>query len=305
MGSDYFSELLPNGEIKKLHIHKEYQTWILIGTSFAMCGILCCPCCFPQKCCTPVLRFIRRRTCMWVFLAIVFDWVLLSYVCAMLPDWTVNEYLGVIGERIGWFLEHLEDLLLSVLVIIVATFVWVLRVQILKMLGIDHMTFVRCQASDFCWCFFSSRQLQAIEVSILKVEGLRAAVMLRPNDIFIELHLGFNEIMCTRVMYAAGEHAKIKQSLQLNFDEYDSGYELYVIAKHQDVFSSEEIGRAVLSTERIARELQKTEHISWDDKDFFAVEMEPQGTVWLRISEVADYDSHQQTVMSRLLTRPV
>ena len=42
--------------------------------------------------------------------------------------------------------------------------------------------------------------------------------------------------MCTRVMYGAGEQAKVKQALQLNFDEFDSGYELYIIAKHQDVF---------------------------------------------------------------------
>jgi hypothetical protein len=214
----------------------------------------------------------------------------------------VQKYFNVFFERLGWFLEHLEDLLLSVLVIIVATFVWVLRIQILKMLGVDHMTFVRCTASDVCWCFFSGRQLQPIEVSILKVDGMRAAVMMRPNDLFVELHLGFNEIMCTRVIYGAGEAAKIKQSLQLNFDEYDNGYELYIIAKHQDVFSSEEVGRVVMSTEDIAQKLTRTDHSSWDEKDFFPVRMEPQGTVWLRISEVSDQDAPGQTVMSRLLT---
>jgi hypothetical protein len=221
----------------------------------------------------------------------------------MLPDWTMNAYFNVFGERIGWFLGHLEDLLLSILVIIVATFVWVLRIQILKMLGIDHMTFVRAQISDFCWCCFSSRQLQPIEVSILKVDNMRAANMLKPNDIFLELHLGFNEIMCTRVMYGAGEAAKVKQSLQLNFDEYDSGYELYIIAKHQDVFSSEEVARAVLSTEEIARQLDKTQHMTWEEREFHPVQMDPQGTVWLRISEVAETDAPGQTVMSRLLTR--
>jgi hypothetical protein len=300
---DLLRELVP-GKIKTLDIHEEYQTWILIGTTFVMFGILCCPCYFPQKCCTPVLRFIRRRTCTWVFLALAFDWVLLNYVCSMLPNWTVNGYLNVIGSKVGWFLANLEDLLLSVLVILVATFVWVLRIQILKMLGIDHMTFVRCQASDFCWCFFSTRQLQAIEVAILKVEGMRSAVMLRPNDIFVELHLGFNEIMCTRVMYGAGEQAKVKQALQLNFDEFDSGYELYIIAKHQDVFSSEEVGRAVMNTDEIAQRMNKTDlGGAWDEeREFFPVQMEPQGTVWLRIGQVSDNDHQGQTVMSRLIT---
>merc|ERR1712139_39727 len=140
-----------------------------------------------------------------------------------------------------------------------------------------------------------------IEISALKVEHLQSAVMFRPNDIFLEFHLGFNEVMCTRVFYGAGEDCKLRQSVQLNFDDQDSSYDLYILVKHQDVMTSTEIARIEMNVEEIARKIAAEPGTTWDEKEFFKVDLQPQGFLWLRITEIPDEENQGPTVMTRLM----
>jgi len=279
---------------------REYQAWVLVAMTFVVFGLLCCPCCWPRHCCTPMLRFIRRRLLIWVAVALFLDWCLLEYTCELLPDWSLSNYFDEIFGRIGWFFANLEEILLSVLVIVVAVVVFVLRTQILKLLGIEHMTMVRWSVSDLFSCCFETRKYQAIEVACLQVKHLQSAVMFRPNDVFVEFHLGFNEVMCTRVFYGAGEDCKLKQSVQLNFDDKDSSYDLYIIVKHQDVMTSQEVARYEMSVEEVARKISSESGTTWDEREFFKVDLKPQGELWLRITEIGE-ENDQATVMTRLM----
>merc|ERR1711964_185461 len=123
------------------------------------------------------------------------------------------------------------------------------------------------------------------EVSLLRVADLRSAQFLKPNDLFFEVHLGFNEVMCTRVLYGVGEDSVVKQTVQLNFDDSDSYYDLIVLAKHQDVVGSDEVARKVFSTEDVA-EMMSEPGQTWNEQEFQEVSLQPQGKLWIRIAPV-------------------
>merc|ERR1712224_748142 len=127
-----------------------------------------------------------------------------------------------------------------------------------------------------------TRKYQAIEVSCLQVKHLQS------------------EVMCTRVFYGAGEDCKLKQTVQLNFDDKDSTYDMYIIVKHQDVVTSQEIARYEMTVEEVARRITSEAGTTWDEREFFKVDLKPQGEIWLRITEIGD-DREEATVMTRLM----
>lgn len=286
-------------------IDEEYQEWVLIGVTVAGIFCICCPCLWPARSCSCLnwcFRRVRRRALVWVLVWTVVTVLALEYATEALPNWTLGAYCGVIGARLGWFIKNLQEFLLSICVIVVAAIVFALRIHILKALGFDHMTLVRFSMSTFLCCGEAS--YRPIEVAILKVEGLRSAKMMRPNDLFFEFHLAFNEVNCTRVMYAVGEDCVVRQTTQLNFDENDGFYDLTVLAKHQDIVGSEEVARCVFNTDKILDLLSVGgSDMGWSESDFQAVSLQPQGQMWVRISDVSQDEEQQQTMMTRLLGR--
>merc|ERR1711981_452025 len=108
-------------------------------------------------------------------------------------------------------------------------------------------------------------------------------------------------MMCTRVFYGAGEDSKLKQSVQLNFDDQDATYDLYILVKHQDVMTSTEIARIEMSVEEISRRIAAEPGTTWDEKEFFKVDLQPQGSLWLRITDIGEEDERGPTVMTRLM----
>ena len=85
--------------------------------------------------------------------------------------------------------------------------------------------------------------LRAVEIYLYKVEELTASNLVNPNDVFIEMSLGMNEKVRTRVHNSAGSSCILKECLQMNYDPNEEDDKLVVQVKNQDMLLASEIGR--------------------------------------------------------------
>jgi hypothetical protein len=290
----------------RLDISTEYQDWILVGMSIVLVALWCLPCI-----CGKMRNKTAKGFTKWVYtrLNVYFWWItyinmfILMFTIGVLPDWTVNEYFQWMMAFITWVLVHLKKMCTSAAILI--GFFLLIRFQekILVAAGLEHVK----------WYHFSWREMlglpvrkRPIELFIWKVEDLHnnGAKIYKPNDVFVECHLGDNEPMRTRVHNNAGTSCTIKESFQMNINESESNTLMTLLVKDQALMVSTELARLVLSIREVCGIEDQTGkrrvHLSdfnYSEDHFVALSLRPHGQIWIAIAPVEDMDEEKKPLM--------
>merc|ERR1712151_331624 len=115
------------------------------------------------------------------------------------------------------------------------------------------------------------------------------------NNGFVEVSMGFNDEMKTRVHNNAGSSCVLKETLQLNWDEEDEDDRLLLQVKNQKLVGAAELARLHLDSDQLKKIrndsiqcLPAGKMPSWTEGQFIKMDMMPRGTIWFRISPVED-----------------
>lgn len=217
---------------------------------------------------------------------------MLFLVITWLPDWKPADYVKT-GLRFALFMaKNAMKFMTSIAFIVVFVFVVTFKDRIFKLMGMDHKTVFRFKLRDL----FGGKSTRAIELNIWKVEDLPAASLLAPNNVFVEVHLGYNEPMKTRVHNNAGSNCFMKESLQLNFDENEDEEPLYLFVKNQKVMGAGELGRMELKADdlhKIEKECSASRSWQWGEQDFgkFKKPLMPRGYIWFRVAPIEEEEA--------------
>jgi hypothetical protein len=277
----------------RLNIDAEYQGWILAFATLTAIWVYCLPCY-----CAGMQLTIARRYAAWIqmrlpyFLAVatVFNIGMMFLVITWLPDWGPGDYVKCMLMAALYLAKNAMKFMTSIAFIVIFVFVVAFKDRFLKLAGVDHKTVFRFKLRDIF-----GGTTRAIAVDIWKVDDLPAAQVFAPNNIFIEMYLGYNEPMKTRVHNNAGSSCILKESLQLNFDENEDEEPLYLFVKNQKVMGAGELGRLELKAEDVfavekecaARRANGGSGL-WAPEHFVEKRLMPRGTIWIRVLPVDD-----------------
>lgn len=212
-------------------------------------------------------------------------------VCTWLPDWAPKDYVNEMLRFAVFAAKNAVKFMTSIAFIVIFVFVVAFKDRFMKLAGIDHKTVFRFKLRDI---FGGSTR--AIQIDILKVEDLPAASPFTPNNVFIEIFMGYNEPMKTRVHNNAGSNCVLKETLQLNFDDNEDEEPLYLFVRNQKVVGTGELGRLELKAEDVV-EIEKNFKGSdgWNnEKGFIKKNLIPRGTIYFRVLAVDDEDAKMQ-----------
>ncbi|CAK9094722.1 Uncharacterized protein SCF082_LOCUS44508 [Durusdinium trenchii] len=235
---------------------------------------------------------------MFFLVATYFNVFIILFTLGILPDWTVNEFVVYLVGFIDWVLVHTEKLIMSFSILFCFFLIWRLRHKIALATGLEHITLIRFSWRDLCG--FGVRQ-RPIEVFIWKVQGLQSASskITKPNDLFVECHMGYNEPMRTRVHNNAGSEAVIRESFQLNIDENAADTLMTLLVKDQSLLANSEVARVTLSTREICGIEDQTgkrrSTFSYDQESFVELTLMPSGTLWLAVAPVDEANGDDET----------
>jgi hypothetical protein len=198
-----------------------------------------------------------------------------------------------------------QKCLIAVAASVALVLAWKFKDRIFETLGIDNPALVIGEFRDWATCW-SMRRFSTIEVFVWKVEDLPSMHLHQSNDVYVEVYSGYNNSMRTRVHYRGGANCVIKESVQLNHDEFDKNTKLFVTVKNQDVvgasdIATREFGPAQLNRLMAPEKLNMTDrtigwgsalnkdgHGFWADSKFESVDLVPAGKIWLRIQRVTE-----------------
>merc|ERR1719486_566418 len=139
-----------------------------------------------------------------------------------------------------------------------------------------------------------------VEVFIWKVEDLQSSTskIYKPNDVYIECHLGDNEPMRTRVHNNAGTSSVMKESFQVNINESETATLMTLLVKDQALMVSTELGRLVKSTREILaiedRTGKRISGFTYSKDNFEELSLVPRGKIWIAIAPVDDLDEDRK-----------
>eukprot|EP00419_Tripos_fusus_P076005 CAMPEP_0172880644 /NCGR_PEP_ID=MMETSP1075-20121228/115572_1 /TAXON_ID=2916 /ORGANISM="Ceratium fusus, Strain PA161109" /LENGTH=177 /DNA_ID=CAMNT_0013732923 /DNA_START=391 /DNA_END=924 /DNA_ORIENTATION=- len=162
--------------------------------------------------------------------------------------------------------------------------------------GMEHVTVIRWNWRDvFGW----SARKRPVEVFIWKVEGLfSSSKKFKPNDVYVECHMGHNEPMRTRVHNNAGSSCLIRESFQLNIDESAAGTLMTLLVKDQALVASTELGRLMISTRELCGIEDQTGKrrmiFDYSEENFISLDLSPSGKIWIAIAPVDDSEPHER-----------
>eukprot|EP00747_Dinoflagellata_sp_TGD_P163754 gnl/TRDRNA2_/TRDRNA2_182774_c0_seq1.p1 gnl/TRDRNA2_/TRDRNA2_182774_c0~~gnl/TRDRNA2_/TRDRNA2_182774_c0_seq1.p1 ORF type:complete len:320 (+),score=51.59 gnl/TRDRNA2_/TRDRNA2_182774_c0_seq1:51-962(+) len=293
----------------RLNIDVEYQGWILIFASMTALWCLCLPCYCAGLSISGARRFAawvqQRLPAFYVFI-VLFDMLFLYLIVTWLPDWTLAQYLAVVAHLMGFMAKHLLNFMVSIALITVFVFVVLFKDRIALLAGIDHKRMFRCRFRDIFTCG-SNAQLRPIEFTIWKVEDLKSASLMGANNIFVEVFLGFNEPMRTRVHNNAGSETILKETMQFNFDEFDEDESMFIFVRNQKVMGASELGRLELNPAAITELIKKAKEthaagVKYDSNCFISQRLMPRGTIWIRVADVDDEELLPRGGASDLMT---
>lgn len=288
----------------RLDINVEYQDWILVASCFFLTTVWCLPCL-----CGSMKNGVSRQFTAWVYtrlhaffyITTFANLIFLMFTIGVLPDWTVNEFIEYLVAFISWVLIHLEKLISSMAILFAFFLVLRFRERITVAAGLEHMTLIRFNFKDL---FGFSGKKRPVEIYIWKIEDLESArgKLVKPNDVYVECHMGYNEPMRTRVHNNAGSACVIKESFQLNIDESSSSSLMTLLVKDQSLLASAEIARLILSTRELCGIEEQTGKrrmsLSYDETCFVGLKLFPRGKVWLAIAPVEDADEERAPLMN-------
>lgn len=226
-----------------------------------------------------------------------FNLFILACTVTVLPDWTVDEFFIYLVRFLTWILVHLKKMLTSCFILFGFYLMIKFRERIAVAAGIEHVQVIRFSWKDI---FKVSSKVRPIEVHIWKVEDLQSSggKLLKPNDIFVECHMGNNEPMRTRVHNNAGSSCVIRESFQMNVDEDAPSSLMTLLIKDQALVSSRELARITLSTREVFGIEDQTGkrgvEFGYTPDDFVALSLLPRGSLWVRIAPVSDVDEEEK-----------
>ncbi|CAE7941594.1 yfkN [Symbiodinium necroappetens] len=287
----------------RLDIDTEYQDWILV----AVCTLVSCIWCLPCICGRLNYRasrsfssFVYTRLHVYFCVATYLNVFILVFTIGVLPDWTVNQFCVYFVGFVDWVLIHTAKLITSLSILFAFYVVFRFRNKIAIATGLEHITLIRFNWRDL----FGLRSRQRpIEVFIWKVEGLQSASskFTKPNDLFVECHMGYNEPMRTRVHNNAGSEAVIRESFQLNIDENSPDTLMTLLAKDQSLLTNSEIARLTLSTRELCGIEDQTgkrrSTFSYDEDSFLELSLNPSGKIWIAVAPVDEAAEEERSLL--------
>lgn len=297
--------LVAQVEEYRMDIDPEYQGWVLMFATVSAIWLFCLPCYCAGLSHTAARRFasyVSRYVRLFYVFMTLFNLAFIYIIILWLPDWTMSSYMKVVVKTLARTLANLLKFATSIAMIVAFCIVVAFKDRLAQLLGIDHQMLFKCKLRD-CLSCWSTGRLRPVEVSIWKVEDLPAGDMFVPNNVYIELHLGYNESSRTRVHNNAGSSCYVKEGLQLNFDEDDDEEILYIFVRNQKVMGTAELARLEIPSSEIRDMLQRTVAKlngmppgfpvtqRWGDTgEFIERKLMPRGTIWLKLSPIIDHE---------------
>lgn len=283
----------------RFDIATEYQDWILVGVSIFLVFLWCLPCLcgkMRNSCARRFTQYIYTRLNIFFWTITYVNMAILMLTLTCLPDWTVNEYMEWLLLFVTWVLIHLKKMIISAAII--AGFFLVMRFQerIRMAAGLEHITVIHFNWREMLGI---AQKKRPVELFVWKVEDLQSNTgkIYKPSDIFVEVHLGDNEAMRTRVHNNAGTSCVVKESFQLNINENDAGCLMHLFIKDQALMMSSELGKLCLSTREICGIEDQTGKrkvdFTYSEDSFVALSLLPRGKIWLAIAPVEDMDEEK------------
>lgn len=272
----------------RLNIDTEYQGWILMFATLTAVWVYCLPCyCagLQMECCRKFATKIQQRLPQFLLLATGFNAVMMFLVVKWLPDWEITDYIKACLGAALFLAKNAAKMMVSIAFIVVFVFMLCFKENILKLLGMETKTFFRFKLRDM----FSGASQKAIEIKIHEIKDLQAASLLAPNNVFVEVSLGYNETMKTRVHNNAGSNVKMNETIQLNFDPEEEEDPLFIAVKHQKVLGAGDLGRLEMKNTDLTKILEDCRQ-SHDTP--VEVKLLPRGTLLFSIVEVKEDQAH-------------
>lgn len=232
---------------------------------------------------------------------------LLLFACALntLNFVAFNDLFFTTVQVIEQVLDTVQKVLIACSALLVLVLFWKFKDRILETLGVDNPQMVVGEFRDWA-TLWSMKRFYPIELFIWKVEGLPGLHLHQMNDVFAEVTCGYNNVMRTRVHLRAGHGCVFKESLQMNFDHYDTDTRLYITIKNQDVMGSSDIASIQLGASQVHRLMEPdkleptrrtigwgttsgaTENTAWAESRFTPIDLIPAGQIFLRFQPVHD-----------------
>lgn len=242
---------------------------------------------------------IQQRMPVFLFFATIFNAGMLFVIITLLPDWGYGDYIKTMAKGALFLAKNAMKFAVSIAMIVIFVFVVTMRDRIAKVLGIDHVSLFRFKFRDV----FGGVSTRAITVHVYKVDDLPTAQVFAPNNVFVELHLGYNEPSKTRVHNNAGTSCILKESVQMNFDDEEDDDPMYIFVKNQKVMGANELGRLELKASDIAEIEEESKKKGgaggdlWNPNNFVQKRLIPRGTIYFRVEPVNDDEEKTASVM--------
>jgi len=212
-----------------------------------------------------------------------------------------NDFFFGVVNAFEMILKRTEQALIGVAALCAIGVVWKFKDRVFEVLGIENAAALFGDFRDWATCW-SMKRFHPLEVFIWKVEGLPSARLHSPNDVFCEVTFGYNVVMKTRVHHRAGHSCVFKETLQLNFDPFDTDRRLTLSIMSQEVVGSSELAKMQLGAEQVRRlEEQPAETLNrsvgwgskadpavWSPANFQCWDLVPAGKVYLRFMPVLE-----------------
>lgn len=279
-----------------------FEEAVLMLVFFAMVIMCLVPVMYPFR------RFCETKKYRYYPFITVFNLIVLALTLKNLYMVSFNQVFFWIVLLIEFLLGKLEKVLIGVAALTALAVLWKFKDRLLEALGVEQGEQVIGDFRDWVTCW-SMRRFHPVEVFIWKVEGLPAAWLHTPNDVFCEASIGYNVAIRTRVHLQAGHSCVLKESMQINFDPFDLKTKLTLTVKHQETIGSSELASLQLGASQINRfeeqmaagwETQrgigwaagsvKSENFVWKDTNFRSFDLMPAGRIWLRFVRVPAED---------------
>lgn len=284
---------------------RTYEETILLAVLVFMLGLCLIPFLRPFRyCCETRLHKVYP-------IITIINLIFLAAALNQLALISFNDFFFGVVNTFEECLERTEQVLIGVAALFAIGVVWKFKDRVFEVLGVENASAIFGDFRDWATCW-SMKRFHPLEVFIWKVEGLPSARLHSPNDVFCEVSFGYNVVMKTRVHHRAGHSCNFKETLQLNFDPFDSERRLTLSIKSQEVVGASELAKLQLGAEQVRRleeplaeELRsvgwgsKADPAVWSPENFRAMDLVPAGKVYVRFMPVPeDSKSWWEVLMS-------
>lgn len=256
----------------------------------------------------PIKRCVESRIYKVYPVITIFNFLLLGAALNVLHFIAFNDLFFGTVQIVEEVLDTTQKILIAFAAFMVLVLLWKFKDRILETLGVDNPSMVIGEFRDWA-TMWSMKRFYPIEVFIWKVEGLPGLHLHQMNDVFAEVSCGYNNVMRTRVHLRAGHGCIFKESLQMNFDHFDTDTRLYITIKNQDVMGSSDIASIQLGASQVHRLMEPlklepsqralgwgttsgaTENSAWAESRFQPIDLIPAGQIYMRFQPVKDEEN--------------